>query len=124
MKNFIEQFFKHKEPPIVDINETFIRIIILNKNREPSHLYAIIEQDTINISDIKSAKQNRGQGTAMMEALIQEARALHIKQITGTINKEDAIYIDKLKHFYGKFGFQIKPIYHDIQWKYSLLLEL
>lgn len=124
MKNFIKQFFKHEEPPIIIIDETSIIIKVLYKNKEPSHLYAIIKQDTINISDIKSSVRRKGHGTIMMEILIREARALHIKQITGNIDKEDAFYIDRLKHFYGKFGFIVKPIYHDPQWKYQITLNL
>lgn len=60
----------------------------------------------------------------MMEHLIKEAKEKQFTQITGKIDKEDAQHIDKLKHFYGNFGFILTPIENDPKWVYEILLKL
>lgn len=64
---------------------------------------------TITICDIWCEKNNRGYGSLMMEALIDYARQQGITSIEGWLSSVDVDHIERLYHYYQKFGFEIIP---------------
>jgi len=72
-----------------------------------SILRAMKKEDFIKICDIEVRYPCIGIGTALIEELIQYAKDNHYNKVTGWISSVDLDHIDRLKHFYGKFGFEI-----------------
>lgn len=67
------------------------------------------ESQEVIISDIECEKNNNGYGSLMMEKLIAFAKQNGFIYITGWISKVDIDHVDRLYHFYQKFGFEIIP---------------
>lgn len=65
------------------------------------------ELQEITISDINCKKNNKGYGSLMMEKLIEFAKQNGFVYITGWISKVDIDHVNRLNHFYQKFGFEI-----------------
>lgn len=112
-------FFKKKEPLIelnLDKSNEMLgtgRIILLTHDRK-KHLATIIfnissQSKRIIIGDIQCSKNNHGYGSIMMEHLIQFAYDNGMTSLDGWISSVDLNHLDRLKHFYQKFDFEIIP---------------
>lgn len=100
----------HYGPPYLDDSELpNIKIVMNCGNLQPSLLKATVRNEhIIVIGDIKPAVNNKGHGTQMLQLLIKYAKKHKYQKVTGWISGVDLEHIDRLKHFYGKFGFSIK----------------
>lgn len=88
--------------------DNIIKFIIRHKFiKGNSKLTAIKKDNSIMICDINVRYNCKGIGTTLVEHLIQYAKDNHYNKITGWISSVDLDHIDRLKHFYGKFGFEI-----------------
>lgn len=61
----------------------------------------------IKIVDWNSRYPDQGYGSILMEAVINHFRNTGYQTILGHITPVDYDHLDKLKHFYSKFGFKI-----------------
>lgn len=98
-----------KKKAIIKINKELIIIEIYHPFlRRYSRLTAIEhENSTIEIGDIQTATINMGAGTLLMETLINYAKNNNINCIDGWLSDVDSNHLDRLNHFYKKFGFEI-----------------
>ncbi|MGN7472084.1 hypothetical protein [Brevibacillus sp. SAFN-007a] len=75
-----------------------------------SAVFLIVDTENkhMRIADIRiqGERVNRGYGSIMMEGLLKLAHQLEIKYITGWISGVDWDHIERLEHFYRKFGFE------------------
>lgn len=67
------------------------------------------ELKVIVLNDIQCKKNNKGYGSLMMDKLIEIAKKEKFLFIEGWLSKVDMNHVDRLYHFYEKFGFQIVP---------------
>ena len=82
----------------------------------------------IKIEEIETKSPNCGHGSILMQTLIDYAKSNHMEKIIGEISsidrfdKYDPNHYTRLKHFYGKFGFEITDI-PDSDWQ-NITLKL
>lgn len=67
------------------------------------------QNDIISIGDIRCDICNKGYGSLMMKTLIEYGKQNNYKSIEGWISQVDIDHINRLHHFYQKFGFDIIP---------------
>ena len=93
----------------IDIPLIIIRAIC--KNKQLGKMFCVISEDskTITISDIICKKNNKGYGSLMMEKLIDIAKRDKYTYIDGWLSAVDTDHVERLYHFYQKFGFEIIP---------------
>jgi|GEM_PF-501723 len=72
-----------------------------------SRLTSVINEGIIIIGDIKCVTNNNGYGTVLVNELINYAIENRMKVIKGWISNVDCDHLDRLVHFYSKFGFEI-----------------
>ncbi|MFD2084520.1 GNAT family N-acetyltransferase [Brevibacillus brevis] len=74
------------------------------------------EQKHLRIADIRMEEDqvNKGYGSIMMNAIMQLGNELNVQCITGWISQVDWDHIERLEHFYKKFGFSCE-INHEIK---------
>ncbi|GED61426.1 GNAT family N-acetyltransferase [Brevibacillus formosus] len=74
------------------------------------------EQKHLRIADIRieGDQVNKGYGTILMNAIMQLGNELNVQCITGWISQVDWDHIERLTHFYKKFGFSCE-INHEIK---------
>lgn len=75
---------------------------------------------SVHIVDWYCENENMGYGSILMKNLINYLKTADYSVLTGSICPRDFDHEDKLRHFYTKFGFQIKDHPHSR----SLKLEL
>lgn len=61
------------------------------------------------IQDIICTRENAGLGSMLLDTAIKIAKENNIKSMDGYLSDVDIGHIDKLRHFYSKFGFVITP---------------
>ena len=75
-------------------------------------LYSVYykEENRIFIEDIQSTEENsnREYGSFAMKELLKMAGKLKVRKINGKISPKDWDHVDRLKHFYSKFGFTVE----------------
>ncbi|WP_206922949.1 GNAT family N-acetyltransferase [Alicyclobacillus suci] len=82
-----------------------------------------LDPNEIYIQDIWSnTHENEGYGSLAMNHLISLARARKYKRIYGKIVQTDWEHVERLKHFYEKFGFEVELNLEKKKGKISLLL--
>ncbi len=92
----------------------FIRLYVITKkgmNSNKIELRAMCdESNTLKIGDILVDEEDicQGYGSILMEELISYTKIIGIKKIYGEIAAVDWDHIDRLKHFYTKFCFDIE----------------
>ncbi len=104
-------FLKAKTETKFFIDTPLITIRAVYKNTELGKMICLINENTrsITISDIVCKKNNKGYGSLMMEKLIGMARQNGYMYIDGWLSTVDMDHIERLYHFYQKFGFEIVP---------------
>ena len=75
---------------------------------------------SVRITDIQVRRINQGFGSMLMRDSIAFLRSAGFRTVTGTICPTDFDHEDRLRHFYSKFGFDIR----DTGNTRSLLLSL
>ena len=78
-----------------------------------SELFASVEEGVITINDIRCTIINNGYGTVLVSELINYAKENEVKTIVGWISNVDNDHMERLVHFYSKFGFEILPTPKD-----------
>lgn len=63
------------------------------------------QEKSILIGDIISRIENKGYGSLVLRSIIDLAKSIEAKEITGKLSSVDSDRFDKLKHFYIKHGF-------------------
>ena len=101
-------FFRKIDISVQD-EDSLLIILATNKNKCVGKINCIKEKEIVTIGDIQCNKNNRGYGSLMMKALITYAKQNDIKFIEGWISEVDDNHIERLYHFYKKFGFDIIP---------------
>lgn len=98
-----------KKKITISINEEIIIIKIYHPIlRRNSNLRAIKHNnECIEICDIQAAINNIGDGTALVNKLIDYAKINNFKTITGWISDADKDHLERLNYFYKKLGFKI-----------------
>lgn len=76
--------------------------------------------EAVFLVDWGSKIQDRGYGSIMMKHLICYLQSAGFERLTGSISHVDFDHLEKLIHFYTKFGFQIT----ERENSYDLLLDL
>lgn len=87
--------------------DCLIRIELYEHKGKPSTLTAVLNGSTINIGDIQMARDCRGFGSIAMKTLIDYAKEIKVKKITGELSQVDVDHFDRLEYFYGKHGFEV-----------------
>ena len=59
------------------------------------------------IGDFESDVENKGYGSILLRNVLELARRLRLKRITGNLSAVDSDHFDKLRHIYEKFGFEV-----------------
>lgn len=98
-----------------DDYSVFLRIKVISSKGvrypEPRLEAVYLEEEArIDIGDIRirGANLNRGYGSALLEEMLKISKKLNVKKITGYISSVDWDHIDRLKHFYEKYGFVVE----------------
>lgn len=60
------------------------------------------------IGDFESDIENRGYGSILLRNVIELAKRLHLKCITGNLSAADSDHFDKLRHLYEKYRFVVE----------------
>lgn len=68
-----------------------------------------IPKNSFYIHDIKCTREDSGLGSMLLNEAIKIAKENHAKTVEGYLAEVDEDHIDKLRHFYTKFGFKITP---------------
>lgn len=104
-------FLKKKIDVIVKDGTSSLIIISTCNNKFAGRINCTVykEQKKIAIEDIWCKKNNKGYGSLMMRELIEYAKQHGIKYIDGWLSGVDANHLERLYHFYHKFGFIITP---------------
>lgn len=97
----------------MDDQNVHLRVKVISKSgvRVPDsnvHLHVFTESKHMKIADIKieGDRVNRGYGSILMEGIMKLVDQMSIRFITGWISAVDWDHIDRLEHFYRKFGFE------------------
>ena len=80
------------------------------KSRRVARIQCVLGSDnSILISDIihNAHEYNKGYGSHMMETLLTYAKQHGYTRIYGNLSTVDSDHLDRLLHFYKKFGFAI-----------------
>ena len=102
-------FGKKKIDIDIQDEESLLVIIATHKNKCVGRINCVKENEKITIGDIWCKKNNKGYGSVMMIALIDYAKQDEIEYIEGWLSDVDKDHIERLYHFYQKFGFEITP---------------
>lgn len=102
-------FFRKQVTTNIYFNFPVLVVNAILKNRIVGSIKCTVHNDgnTINIGDIQCNRNNKGYGSFMMKALIEYGKRNNYKSIEGWISQVDVDHIDRLHHFYRKFGFNI-----------------
>ncbi len=111
--------FNKRPNTIAHIDLPMLIIAVIKGSKVLGKMTCIIKEETegITISDIICKRNNKGYGSLMMNKLVEVAREEEYKYIDGWLSKEDANHVNRLYHFYRKFGFEI--ISHDEGMKFA-----
>ena len=108
-------FGKKKIDIDIQDEELLLVIIAIRKNKCFGRINCVKENEKITIGDIRCKKNNKGYGSAMMLALIDYAKQNEIEYIEGWLSNADKDHIERLYHFYQKFGFEIIPCEKEVK---------
>lgn len=103
--------FKKSVETKVNINTPLVTVYAVSNKKILGRITCIISKGAkeITISDIECEKKNKGYGSLMMKSLIEFARQNGFAYISGWLSKVDCDHVERLYHFYQKFGFEIIP---------------
>lgn len=101
----------------IDIQDEELLLVIIatHKNKCIGRINCVKGNEKITIGDIQCKKNNKGYGSAMMLVLIDYAKQNEIEYIEGWMSDADKDHIDRLYHFYQKFGFEIIPCEKEVK---------
>lgn len=108
-------FGKKKIDIDIQDKELLLVIIAKHKNKYLGRIDCVREHEKVAIGDIRCKKNNKGYGSVMMLALIDYAKKNEIEYIEGWLSDADKDHIERLYHFYQKFGFEIIPCENGVQ---------
>lgn len=109
-------FFKKKKFGIVIQDEdSLLAIRAKYKNKFVAIIKCTKQKEIITIGDIQCNENNKGFGSLMMQALIIYAKQNGYKCIDGWLSDVDQNHVERLNHFYQKFGFEIIPYEDEIK---------
>lgn len=102
-------FFKKQISTDIYCESSLLKIKAISNKKVMGYIICtIIEKDgLIEIGDIQCKKNNKGYGSLMMRELIAFGKQNNFKSIEGWISCVDLDHIERLHHFYQKFGFEI-----------------
>lgn len=102
-------FIKKKIDTNIQAEESLLVICATRQNKCVGRIKCVKIKEKITIGDIQCKKNNNGYGSAMMLALIGYAKQNELECIEGWLSNVDGDHIERLYHFYQKFGFEITP---------------
>lgn len=104
-------FFKKQVSTDIYFESPLLKVKAISNNRIMGYITCIVKEkdEVIEIGDIQCNKNNKGYGSLMMRELIVFGKQNNYKSIEGWISSVDLDHIERLHHFYQKFGFEITP---------------
>lgn len=97
------------------LNGSILEIFLIEESyktsKRPPKIVCKIEDDgygnirAFHIDDIETIKNSCGNGSILMEYLIDIAKKLKVPYINGWISCHDSDHFDRLENYYRKFGF-------------------
>lgn len=86
-------------------------LILFQKKRSASiaRMRLVIDpkKSELFIGDFESDIQNKGYGSILLRNVIELAKTLDLKKITGNLSAVDSDHFDKLDYLYSKYGFKV-----------------
>lgn len=95
-----------------ELNEGGFAMLILFQKQKSAQIASIktvydYDKQELFIGDFESHVENKGYGSILLRNVIELAKRLNCKVITGNLSSVDSDHFDKLKHIYEKFNFEV-----------------